>query len=237
MVDDRQSPSKSDAATIERRGESDILLAQNRRLKADIADSDVLFREVHHRIKNNLQILNSLVMMIGTRFADPKVGEALHELQDRIASISLVHEMLYRRGQANTVDLGDYVEAVAEAVWVSNGARDRPLTLVVSANMPCDVTMDVAVPLGLLVTEVLTNGVKHAFPDGAKGRVDIRLEPEDGLCRLTIRDNGIGLPEGAPLGGKAGIGMGVIQSLVEQLEGQARFEADNGAVFHLTFLP
>jgi two-component system, sensor histidine kinase PdtaS len=215
----------SEAALVD--AEAQLLAAHTEgdQLRSHIAYQNVLFREVHHRIKNNLQILNSLVMMISGRFPDALVKAALQQLEDRISAISLVHELLYRTSDAATVDLGKYVQAVAASVWASSGAAEKGIALAVESR-PCPASMDTAVSLGLLLTEVVTNAIKHAFPQGQTGNVRVSLGRQDDRWRLIVRDDGVGsVPEAQP---KSGIGWGLVRSLASQLHGEITVRSENG---------
>jgi two-component sensor histidine kinase/PAS domain-containing protein len=207
-------------------------IAETARLAADNAAQKLLFQEVHHRIKNNLQLLSSLVTISGMRFAGGEISEMLRELQDRIGAISLVHELLYRRGHETKVDLGEYAHAVADAIWASGGAAEKGIDLAVSV-APCPAGMDTAIPVALILTEVLTNCLKHAFPRGQAGRVAVSLAPQGDRWRLVVRDNGVGLLPKAEAG--SGIGCGLVRALATQLGGEIAVSAAAGIEFTMRF--
>ncbi|MBN1939608.1 MAG: PAS domain S-box protein, partial [Candidatus Aminicenantes bacterium] len=166
-----------------------------RRVMDALREKEVLLREIHHRVKNNMQVISSLLRLQSGKFADPDVREAFQESQERIKSMALVHEKLYGTKDLSTIDFSDYVKTLTSTVFGSHNVGDR-----VALHLDLEQTfldINAAVPCGLILNELVLNSLKHAFPPGRKGRVGIELrESEDGMIRLTVRDDGIGLPDG-----------------------------------------
>jgi two-component sensor histidine kinase len=196
-----------------------------------------LLREVHHRVKNNLQVVSSMLSLQGDAMGDAAALGALAESQNRIASIALIHEKLYRSGELGRIDFGDYVGELCTNLFRAHGpAADRVrLELAVE---PARFGLDTAVPCGLIVNELVSNALKHAFPDGRRGRVLLRLRAgEDACYHLDVEDDGVGLPPGLDPGATGTLGLQLVQLLTGQIDG--RLEAlrpdRGGARFHIAF--
>ncbi|HEY8573998.1 sensor histidine kinase [Phenylobacterium sp.] len=199
-----------------------------------IRQRELLLKEVHHRVKNSLAMTASLIHLQERRFNDPEVREAFESTRRRLTSISLVHEALYSGSSLHEVDLAGYLTALSAEIAEAYGAAARDIRLKTDMEtvplMPQQAT-----PVGLIVTEVLTNAFKHAFgPDGS-GEILLRVRRNrlDDV-EVEIRDNGQGYPaEGKP--DREGLGTRVIAALTDQLRGHVTRETQGGAVFRLTF--
>jgi two-component sensor histidine kinase len=201
-------------------------------LRRALADKEVLLKEIHHRVKNNLQLISSLLMLRGAAFADSGCGEVLEEMLRRIHAIGLVHERLYLEEDSHRIDFGAYLTDLARSLATSYAMEDR-VVVRVTASETC-LSLNAAVPLSLIATEVMTNALKYAFPDGRSGAIDVRFAdrgPEGSL--LEIRDNGVGLTAGS----RSGVGLGLVRRLAGQLNGEVSFEDRGGASFSLRLPP
>lgn len=198
-------------------------------LSATLDDKDVLFQEVHHRVKNNLQVISSLLTMQLLHLKDEAARDALKDALDRIASMGLVHQTLYEHNLAANVDLGTYFGRLAEALVSGYAARKGSVTVQVNASGTLE--LERAVPLGMLANEALANALKHAFPDGRTGTIAITLTKDDTQWHFTVRDDGIGMPERA----QGGIGLTLIKALARQLNGKSAVSRDGGTVVIVTF--
>lgn len=207
-----------------------------RALERALEEKTVLLNEVHHRVKNNLQVISSLLNMQSRR-APPEVQHALEESQSRVKAMALIHQMLYEGKVFASVDLGPYLERLCSLLRQSflGHRRDIKLALDVGSESVC-VDLQRAVPCGLLVNELATNAIKHAFPAGRAGRVDVRLSrPAPGCGEIVVGDDGVGLPEDVAPGVTRSLGFQLIPALCEQLEGDLRLERGNGSRFTITF--
>lgn len=196
-----------------------------RTLQAAVAHNDVLFREIHHRVKNNLQSVASLLQM------QPIPREIKANMGQRIAAMSAVHEHIYRSGNFETVHVKDYLQTLVASIR----AGHDPHVSVVEELDDLPVDRDAATPLGLILNEVVSNAFKHAFADGREGVVAVRLtRTPDGRGQLTVEDNGLGFDPQSPT---EGIGRRLIAALTQQLSGESRFETaiDGGSIFTLIF--
>lgn len=187
-----------------------------------LAEKDILFQEVHHRVKNNLQVISSLLTMQSLHVNDDVARATLKDALDRIHSMGLVHQTLYEHNVAASVDLGTYFGRLAEALAGSHQLGTGGVTIQVNVDGTLD--LDRAVPLGMLANEALSNALKHAFPDGRLGTVSISLSCERDQWRFVIRDDGVGMPQRPG----RGIGVGLIRALSRQLGGECSITNDNG---------
>lgn len=203
--------------------------------RASAAEKTALLREIHHRVRNNLQIVSSLIAMTGERLADPAASEAFREISLRIQSLALVHSLIHQGGRQDGVSLAEYVSRLYDQI-----ARSFPDVRAVPELALEDVFLhlDKATPLGLALTEILGNVFRHAFPDGRAGRVSVRLaRGPQGLVRITIADDGIGLGRSDVLDDPHGVGLRLAKGVVEmQLSGSLRIDpAPQGASLTLEF--
>jgi two-component sensor histidine kinase len=193
-------------------------------LRATLGQRDLLLREVYHRVKNNLQIVDGIVMMQARTLKDDDARQALKALRSRIYALGLVHHQLMTSKDLETFDLQPFLEELTRNILDGGGARQVDLELQIE---PMRTGLDFAIPLGLLVTELVTNALKHAFSDGV-GRIRIVLKRRpDGRFDLTVADNGTGRPE---VGGVQGLGSVIIAGLVSQLDGEITTRNDDGLV-------
>lgn len=202
---------------------------RTRELTTALTEKDVLFQEVHHRVKNNLQVISSLLTMQSLHVSDEKVKATLKDALDRIHSMGLVHQTLYERNLASNVDLGTYFGKLAEALAGSYAAAPGGVTVEVEVEGTLD--LERAVPLGMLANEVLSNAMKHAFSDGRRGTIWVTLVREAGEWHFSVRDNGVGMPDKPG----RGIGIGLIRALARQLGGRSHIFVDEGTVVSVTF--
>jgi PAS domain S-box-containing protein len=182
------------------------------RLRLSIAEKEMLLKEIHHRIKNNMQAISGIVMMESTQVQDPVAREGFEAVARRISAMARLHEHLYATRDLRQIDLGAYFRELGQSLAALH--RGLPVTIEVEAgSLACD--MDVAIPLGLIVNELATNSLKHAFPDGRQGMVRIRLFQEGDDVVTEVSDTGVG-SEGQQK--SLGLGKLIVTSLAQQLE-------------------
>jgi len=206
-------------------------------LERALADKTALLAEVHHRVKNNLQVISSL-LNLQRRVAPAGAQDALAESQVRVRAMALIHELLYERGEAASISLTGYLQRLVRLLQESNGSADAAIRLAFHHD-GAEITLDAqrAVPCGLLVAELVTNAGKHAFSGRSAGRIDVELAPHDDGVRLSVVDDGIGLPDGLEPGRTRSLGFQLIPMLVEQMNAKLRIDGRSGARFDLYFLP
>lgn len=194
---------------------------------------EVMLREIHHRVKNNLAIVISMLGMQIRQNSDPALVRIIHDIEMRIRSMALIHEHLYRSEHLDRIPLSGYLHALINII--NSTFRDQRIRI--SADLdPVDVSIEIALPLGLIANELLTNAFKYAFPDHEEGEIimELKQSPEN-ITTLTIRDNGVGLPESVSFEGGKTLGMFIVKLLVEQLDGTIEVIADNGTSYRITF--
>src|SRR5205085_3300381 len=162
-------------------------------LERSLAEKEILLREIHHRVKNNLQIISSMLSLQGDRSRDDDTREIFHESEIRIRAMALVHEQLYRSGDLAHVDLAGYLDTLAQQVvrYLGHGEYDVDVHVDDSVR---EVSVDQAIPIGLIVNELIANSAKHAFTGGRRGLITVRLSGNEIARRLRVTDNGSGLP-------------------------------------------
>lgn len=205
----------------------------NELLAAKNAENELLLREIHHRVKNNLEVVSSLLALQSAQVSDQNVKDAMLEGQNRVQSIGIVHQKLYRGENLAAVEMKDYFLNLSENILDTFGADSR-VTIECAMN-ELELDIDTAVPLGLITNEILTNALKYAFPDGRKGAIKIQLEKTDPHnLRLKIADNGVG-KSGAIQG--AGFGSQLVALLTQQLDGKLHEQDQDqaGTVIWLDF--
>lgn len=206
-----------------------------KRLRASLTEKVTLLDEVHHRVKNNLQIISSLLGVQSRDSGDPGLINVVQEIRSRIHSLALVHEKLYRSEDFAAVDVKDYVQTLVDSLVRSYSARPDQVEARIEAE-PIHMRIDTAVPCALLVNELVTNALKYAFPEGRTGVLYVGVsQREDSRCRLTIRDDGIGLPEDIDLANPGSLGLRIVRVLVQQLDGTLSVSSEAGSEFTVDF--
>lgn len=200
------------------------------------ADKDALLREVHHRVKNNLQVITSLLRLESRRSDLPQLHAAFEDMQGRIRSMAVLHEMLYREGVFASVDLGQYLRQTATQVFRSQAAASGAVQLRTELEA-IEVGLDQATPCGLMVNELISNCLKHAFPRGRGGQVDLSLRrnAESGLVVLSVADDGVGLPADFAHRRAQSLGMQLTDDLARQMGGQLAISNSGGTRFEVQF--
>jgi len=199
-------------------------------LEASIREKEFLLSEIHHRVKNNLQLISSLLRLQSRYIEDERSLEIFNECQNRVKSIALVHEKLYGSGDKMVVNLGDYIEELlAELRDMCNGRNTVFRTKLDEVN----VGINTAVSIGLIVNELVTNAIKHGICSG--GEVRIELSVSDGRGALVVADDGTGLPEGIEISDPPGFGLKLVNFMLRRINGSIAAENRGGAVFTVTF--
>jgi two-component system, sensor histidine kinase PdtaS len=199
-----------------------------RRLDRMILSKDATIREIHHRVKNNLQTIASLLRLQGRRLSSPEARAALAESERRIRSIAIVHETLSREA-GDVVAFNEIVRPLARLVEETSSSPDHRIRFHVDGDAG-DLPGEVATPLAVVLNELMQNAVDHAFPeDAVDARVDVTLARNDGYVEVEVRDNGAGLPDRFTLDGGRGLGLSIVQALVtSELQGSIELHDDRG---------
>ena len=199
----------------------------------------ILRREIHHRVKNNLQVVISLLYLQSLKAGDPNSMALLRESQARVHSIALVHEMLYQREDLTKISFNDYVQQLAADLFVTYRINQRNIVQKIGPE-GVFLGLDTAIPCGIIITELVTNALKYAFPGGAKGEIEISLLPvaTTGTLALTVRDNGVGLPKDLDVKLTQTMGLSLVRDLTRQLGGTVEFRdagCGHGTEVQITF--
>jgi PAS domain S-box-containing protein len=217
----------------EMRESAQALQARTAALSLALREREVLLSEIHHRVKNNLQLVSSM-LALQARSVGSEAQHALTEGQRRIDSIALVHEQLYGSRNLSAVNLARYTEALIPELLRASGAAERVDVALELAEV--ELVPELAIPCGLLVSELVTNALKHAFPGDRRGSLRVQLErlPAARL-RLTVEDDGVGLKHDFPSGPRSSLGLDLVQIFARQLRAKVEVERDAGTRFRLTF--
>jgi PAS domain S-box-containing protein len=204
------------------------------KIKASIKEKEVLLREIHHRVKNNLQVISSLLSLQSLYMADDLYVEMLKECQNRIKTMALIHERLYKSDNLANIDFNTYIESLAQELIRSYGVNTDVITVRIEVDK-VSLGVDAAIPCGLIINELVSNCVKHAFP-GGKGEITVALHFNDGNTELIVKDNGIGIPDTIDIRNTETLGLRLVTILTEdQLKGTVILTRDEGTEFRIIF--
>ncbi len=204
------------------------------KLRSSLREKEVLLKEIHHRVKNNLQIVSSMLNLQMGQTKDPEARELFQESQSRVHSIALFHEKLYQSKDLARVDIAEYLKGLSTGLFATYGIH--PDQVVLSARID-DIPMgvDAAISCGLIVNELLSNALKHAFPEGRRGEVRIELHDEGPQVMLEVTDNGIGFPRALDFQSQNTLGLRLVRILAEQLRGTIELDRREGTRFVVRF--
>lgn len=218
-------------------GDTIIRLRAQEQIRSSLREKEVLLKEVHHRVKNNLQIIVSLLSLQSGNVKDPELVKQFNEAEDRIRTMAAIHEELYKSGNYADIDFENYIRTLVEGLI--SGYLHLTTEVGLSLNMEsAPLGINQAVPLGLIINEIITNSLKHAFPAGRTeaAAISISLVRDDrDTIRLVVRDNGIGIPDGIDLDSTDSFGMTLIRILVQQLRGRISLSREGGTAYTLVF--
>ncbi|MBN1894483.1 PAS domain S-box protein [bacterium] len=204
------------------------------RIQQDLHEKEVLLREIHHRVKNNLQIISSLLNLEQVRSKDPNIRRTLQDCNRRIQSMAMIHDRLYHTERLDSIDFSGYAQILVKDSIISFGVSNRIAVRLKVESIPLGI--DTAIPCGLILNEMVTNAIKHGFPDERPGTLSVRfMKRPDGFYEMSVMDDGVGLPPEAELDKSKSLGLTLIDVLVQQLEGTLRIERKNGTRFTVRF--
>ncbi len=230
MLDDDERPSGVVvvASNISRQKESE------RRLRDSLREKEVLLKEVHHRVKNNLQVISSLLNLQANELHDPDMLRVLRESQMRVRSMALIHEQLYRSDDLVHIDFADYTSELVEHLKRTLGSRSERIQLSLDI-CPLRLSLDLAIPCGMIVNELVCNALEHAFPENRTGEICVRFRRDDDTCRLTVADTGVGMQGSFSSERATTMGLKVVQALTRQIHGRLEHACQGGSVFTVSF--
>jgi len=205
-----------------------------RQIQEDLEEKTTLLKEIHHRVKNNLQIVSSLLSLQGSAQKDEKITEILNTARNRIMSIATVHEIIYSSRSISRLAAAGFLEPIISNLCMTYDSTDRKIEIVRSMDENIYIDVDQAIPLGLILNELFTNSLKHGLGAGASGRIDVSLRRNGALIELRVSDSGPGPAKSRPAGGR-GIGMDIVRSLIKQIGGEMRIDTGQGAGVTVSF--
>lgn len=205
-------------------------------IRASLREKEVLLKEIHHRVKNNMQLIISLLRLQSEQISDSKHLEMFKDSLDRLRSMALIHERLYMSGDFSTIDFNNYVETFVNEMFRAHGVDSSRI----ATNMKIEnvtLSVDYALPCGLIINELLSNSLKYAFPQGRKGKISIAVcSVNEQEVKLIYSDNGIGLPENIDFENTESLGLYLVRTLAEhQLAAKISLERTDGTKYHIQF--
>ncbi len=207
---------------------------QGETVRRSLREKETLLREIHHRVKNNLQIISSLLYFQAGKVDDPATHRVLNDARDRLRSMILVHEKLYSSGNFADVDFADYVRALVDQLTRSP-AGESPRHVFTVETVPLRLPIETALPAGMILVELVTNVLKYAFPGDRIGETIVRVGGVGGPVSLMVSDNGVGLPPSFDPSSTPSFGWQLIRNLVQQLDGAVTFEREAGTKVTISF--
>lgn len=203
------------------------------KIRSSLKEKELLLREIHHRVKNNMQIISTLLSLQSDKIKDKKIAESCKDIQNRIQAMALIHENLYKSQDLASVNLAEYIQNIINELFQTYGID----TNVIYAEIIVDevfVNIETAIPCGLIINEIVTNSLKHAFPNGRKGKISVNLHLDNDKLALTINDDGIQFPEDLEFEGTETLGLQLVENLTKQLDGELVVDKDRKK-FTITF--
>jgi two-component sensor histidine kinase/CheY-like chemotaxis protein len=237
LIKDRITPESLLAAienAHEKAGLMRSLQAERDRLARSLSEKEILLKEVHHRVKNNLQVIASLLRLQANRLPAGETADALRASQHRVESMAMIHEQLYDTEDLREVNLGKHASMLAANLFHSYGIDPGRVSWHVAISAP-PLGVDRAIPAGLILNELISNALKHAFPEGRSGAVQIEGNASNADMTLAVRDNGIGVPADINSARPKSLGLEIVKILTAQLKGTLEVDRSAGTAFRITF--
>lgn len=205
-------------------------------LKKSLVEKETLLKEVHHRTKNNMQIISSLLWLQSREIQEKEYLEMFEDCSNRINAMSLIHETIYKSADFSKINFNEFLLALFDSLFDTYGIQPERIRFVINSNN-IFLDMDSSIPCGLLVQELISNAFKYAFPDNRQGTIRVSIHsPEKGLIELKVSDDGIGLPEGLDIRNTHSLGLRLVTTLVEnQLGGTLELNREYGTEFKIKF--
>ena len=203
------------------------------KIKASLNEKDILLRELHHRVKNNLQIILSLINLQSNGIKNKEDLEIFRESQSRVKSLAIIHEKLYRSADFANINFEEYIESLVNYL-LSYYSADS-IEVIIDVKKDIILNIDTAVPCGLIINELVTNAIKHAFNESKSGQINITLQSDNGCFTLIVSDNGEGIPPEVDLDNPQKLGLQLVKSLTDQLEGKIEYNGSKNTEFKIQF--
>ena len=204
------------------------------RVRESLREKEILLQEINHRVKNNLQIISSLLNLQSRDISDERVLRSFQTGQDRITAMAMVHEKLYQSEDLATIDFEEYLKSLSSSLIRSYGLASRNIDIGINA-LNVLLGVDTAIPCGVIVNELVANSLKHAFPGDREGKIDVSFYEADGQYNMVFRDDGVGLPRNLDLNHPSTLGLTIVNALIGQLKGTIDLGSDGGCKISITF--
>ena len=219
-------------AIAERLGKIIRRMRAEEQSKVSLVEKEALLREIHHRVKNNLQIINNFIQFQQVKYGDEKNTAILVDLKNRVKTMALIHERLYRSDDFSQIDFSVYMKELADELFVTYGVDRSRISLITSTeNITLD--LDRSITCGLIINELVTNSLKYAFPDNLNGKLELSLNSDDNIIELVVSDNGIGLA--VEPGGYRTFGLKLVTGWVNQIDGKMEINRTTGTKYIIRF--
>ncbi len=197
----------------------------HQRVEQSLKEKDVLLKEVHHRVKNNMQIISSILNLQSSYVTDNYTLALLKESQNRIKTMAYIHESLYQNKSFTSVNFSEYIQTLSKNIIQSYVLSSEKVELILNLEK-ISLNLDVSIPAGLIINELITNAIKHAFPGTKKGKVCLNLKSENNNIYLEVTDNGVGIPPGVDYNNTNTLGLQLVNTLIDQLDGEINFKSE-----------
>ncbi|HSE83248.1 MAG TPA: histidine kinase dimerization/phosphoacceptor domain -containing protein [Thermodesulfobacteriota bacterium] len=206
------------------------------RIQSSLREKEILLKEIHHRVKNNLQIISSLLNLQSRSITSEEVRQRLKESQNRVKSMALIHEKLYQSENLVGINFKDYIRSLLSYLLSSYGADPNKVKFKIDADNVL-LSLDRAIPCGLIVNEIASNSLKYAFPNGREGEISVALSSDNGNHILSISNDGIPFPENIDFRNTKSLGLQLVCALTEQIRGTIELNKSSGTEFRIIFSP
>jgi two-component sensor histidine kinase len=235
-VEIAQEVAGSLAVAIQQARLREELQQRTAQVEASLQEKEAMLQEIHHRVKNNLQIISSLLNLQSQQIEDERMLTVFADSRDRVQSMAIVHETLYHSPNLDRVDLGEYIRSLTSYLMRAHRGSTGRVSLKLDV---ADVSLgvDSAIPCGLIINELVSNALKHAFPEGSESEIYVGLHVEQPRLILEVRDNGVGLPSDIDVHDPRSLGLQLVNTLVQQLEGTLQADSRQGTTFRFAFEP
>lgn len=205
------------------------------KVSQSLKEKELLLKEIHHRVKNNLQVVSSLLKLQQSYVTDKNTHDILLDSQNRVRSMALVHQKLYQSKDFSQIDFKEYVMQLAQQLSNVFRQKSNDVQIDITSN-DTNLSIDLAIPCGLIINELVSNSLKYAFPEERNGTINIEINNcENGICRLIVKDNGVGFPEELNFRNTSTLGLQLVNTLVGQIDGTIEMDTHNGTIFTILF--
>ena len=231
--ENRYSKSNNNEVVIILRNVTDTVEYEEKLIES-VKEKEVLLKEVHHRVKNNLQVINSILNLQSSYVKDDETLQIIIESQNRIRSMSYIHESLYQTKDFSHIKFNDYITNLVQNLVHSYEVKTDNTKLTLEVD-DIDLALDQAIPCGLILNELITNSLKYAYPLDQSGEIIISVKEKKGYIHVVVKDHGVGLPKGFKIGETDSLGLSLVDTLIDQLDGELMLKTEGGTEFLIIF--